>query len=100
MTKASSSFYGNGIPFHDVNRNIFGGMQQQGSHAFSEQGSSESDCYGKQQISRHGHGERHYHGQSVLADRVSRQLLRDDIKVKPTIDLSPNSPLPNQSYGI
>uniref|UniRef100_A0A7N0SVN8 mitogen-activated protein kinase kinase kinase n=1 Tax=Kalanchoe fedtschenkoi TaxID=63787 RepID=A0A7N0SVN8_KALFE len=100
MTKAPTGFYGHGMPFHDANHNIFGVMQLQGSHAFSELGSSESDSFGKQQNSRRAHGELQYDGQCVLADRVSRQLLRDDVKLKPTIDLSPNSPLPNQSHGI
>ncbi|KAJ6386428.1 hypothetical protein OIU78_016362 [Salix suchowensis] len=38
-----------------------------------------------------------YDGQSVLALRVSRQLLRDHVKMKPSLDLSPNSPLPSQT---
>ncbi|CAM8900554.1 unnamed protein product [Rhodiola kirilowii] len=100
MTKALNEFYGNNMPYHDANHNIFGGMQQQGAHAFSELGCNESDGPGKQQMKRRAHGERQYDGQSVLADRVSRQLLRDHVKVKTTIDLSPNSPLPSRSHGI
>ncbi|KAE8682330.1 hypothetical protein F3Y22_tig00111254pilonHSYRG00025 [Hibiscus syriacus] len=45
------------------------------------------------------HGES-YDGQSVLADRVSRQLLKDHAAMSPSLDLSPSSPLPSWSVII
>ncbi|KAJ0100349.1 hypothetical protein Patl1_20156 [Pistacia atlantica] len=96
MPKPSNSFYCNG-PFRDSNSDIFRGMQP-GSHIFSDLLPPENDVLGKQ-LGRPFHGEP-YDGQSVLADRVSRQLLRDQVKMKPSLDLSPSSPLPTRTSGI
>ena len=63
---------------------------------FSELVPSENDVLGMQ-FGRAVHGES-YDGQSVLADRVSRQLLRDN--VNPSLDLSPSSSLPSRTNGI
>ncbi|CAN0891737.1 Mitogen-activated protein kinase kinase kinase YODA [Linum grandiflorum] len=41
-----------------------------------------------------------YDGQSVLADRVSRQLLKDHSKLHSPLDLSPKSSLPSRNNGI
>lgn len=60
---------------------------QSGSHAFRELTSYDNDALGKQFV-RTANGEL-YDKQSILADRVSQQLLRDPAK----LDLSP-SPLP------
>ncbi|KAJ4705993.1 Mitogen-activated protein kinase kinase kinase [Melia azedarach] len=95
LPKPTSNFYGNG-PYQDTNPDIFRGMQP-GSHIFSELVSSENDVLGKQ-LGRSAHGEP-YDGQSVLADRVSRQLLRDHVKMNPCLDLSPSCPLPTRSSG-
>lgn len=96
------------IPFHNqplLSQEGFGNMQmrspcpsywdpdilrgaQSGSHAFRELTSYDSDPLGKQFGGRTGNGEL-YDGQSVLADRVSQQLLRD-----PALPLDlPPSPL-------
>ncbi|XP_031281102.1 mitogen-activated protein kinase kinase kinase YODA-like isoform X2 [Pistacia vera] len=96
MPKPSNSFYCNG-PFQDSNSDIFRGMQP-GSHIFSDLLPPENDVLGKQ-LGRPFHGEP-YDGQSILADRVSRQLLRDQVKMKPSLDLSPSSPLPTRTSGI
>nr|AND01204.1 putative mitogen-activated kinase kinase kinase [Linum usitatissimum] len=40
-----------------------------------------------------------YDGQSVLADRVSRQLIKDHAKLHSPLDLSPKSPLPSRTNG-
>ncbi|KAJ6417650.1 hypothetical protein OIU84_001103 [Salix udensis] len=58
-------------------------------------GNMSNHANGKQ-LGRPAQGEP-YDGQSVLALRVSRQLLRDHVKMKPSLDLSPNSPLPSQT---
>lgn len=72
---ANSSLYGSGPSYQDSNHDIFQGMQP-GSHMFSDLVSSDN-FIGNQ-----------YDGQTVLADRVSQQLLRDHVKLNPTLDLS------------
>lgn len=94
------------IPFHNqplLSQEGFGNMQirsptpsywdpdilrgaQSGSHAFRELTSYDSDPHGKQ-YGRTGNGEL-YDGQSILADRVSQQLLRDPAKLNPPLDLT------------
>ncbi|KAF5731182.1 hypothetical protein HS088_TW19G00787 [Tripterygium wilfordii] len=96
MPKSSNSLYGNG-PYHQPNPDIFRGMQP-GSPIFSELIPCENDVLGKP-IGSPIHGEP-YDGQSVLADRVSRQLLRDHVKMNPSPDLSPKSPLPSWPGGM
>lgn len=97
MPKPSNCIYINGPSYHDSNPDLFRGMQP-GSHIFSELVSCENDVLGKQ-IGRPTHGEP-YDGQAVLADRVARQLLRDHVKMNPSLDLSPNSPLPSWTSGL
>ncbi|XP_020540846.1 mitogen-activated protein kinase kinase kinase YODA isoform X2 [Jatropha curcas] len=89
LPKPSNNIYINGLPYHDSNPDMFRGMQP-GSHIFADLVPSENDVLGKQL----------YDGQSVLADRVSRQLLRDHVKMNPSLDLSPHSPLPTRTSGI
>ncbi|KAK4734561.1 hypothetical protein R3W88_008822 [Solanum pinnatisectum] len=62
-----------------------------GCHAFRELASSQNDALGKQ-FGRTTGGEL-YDGQSVLANRVSQQLLRDHVKLVPSLDLNPCPPL-------
>ncbi|KAJ8536795.1 hypothetical protein K7X08_035196 [Anisodus acutangulus] len=62
-----------------------------GSHAFLELTSSQNAALGKQ-FGRSTAGEL-YDGQSVLANRVSQQLLRDHVKLVPSLDLNPCRPL-------
>ncbi|GMJ13574.1 EMBRYO DEFECTIVE 71, MAP KINASE KINASE KINASE 4, YODA [Hibiscus trionum] len=95
MPKPSNGLYVSGSSHHDNNPDIFRGLQA-GSHIFSELVPSENDVLG---IGRSVHGES-YDGQSVLADRVSRQLLKDHAAMNPSLDLSPSSPLPNRSVII
>ncbi|GMI75530.1 EMBRYO DEFECTIVE 71, MAP KINASE KINASE KINASE 4, YODA [Hibiscus trionum] len=82
------------MPKPSNNPDIFRGLQA-GSHIFSELVQSENDLG----MGRLVHGES-YDGQSVLADRVSRQLLKDHAAMSPSLDLSPSSPLPNRSVII
>ena len=62
---------------------------QSGSHAFRELTSYDNDALGKQFV-RTANGEL-YDKQSVLADRVSQQLLRDPAKLNQSLDLSPSA---------
>lgn len=42
-----------------------------------------------------------YDRQFILADRLSQQLLRDPIKLNPSFDLNPSSPMANHRiYGV
>ncbi|TKY45222.1 Mitogen-activated protein kinase kinase kinase YODA [Spatholobus suberectus] len=85
---SSNGVYVSGPAHRDLNVDIFRGMQQM-SHIASELVPSESDVLGKQ-FARPPHNEP-YDVQSVLADRVCRQLLGDNVKINPSLDLSPNS---------
>ncbi|KAL5727402.1 mitogen-activated protein kinase kinase kinase [Ranunculus cassubicifolius] len=75
-TRVSNGFYGNNGP-----PDLFRAMQP-GNHVF-----------------RPTHGEV-YDGQSVLADRVSQQLLRDHVKSNPSLDLTPGSPILGRTNGV
>ncbi|KAM7272397.1 hypothetical protein ACFE04_027060 [Oxalis oulophora] len=80
--KPSNNIYVNGPTYHhDMNPDIFRGLKA--GSIFSEAVHSEND------------------GQSVLVDCVFRQLLGDRVKMKPSLDLSPKSPLPkSRTSGI
>ncbi|GFZ06819.1 hypothetical protein Acr_18g0009890 [Actinidia rufa] len=80
-------------PYHDIFRGT-----QSGSQIFRELLSSENETIGKH-FGRPLHGEL-YDGQSVLADRVSQQLLRDHAKLSPSLDLSSCSPFPDRMSGM
>lgn len=71
---------------------------QSGSHAFRELTSYDNDAFGKQFV-RTANGEL-YDGQSVLADRVSQQLLRDPVKLNQSLDLSPPALSCHRTAGI
>lgn len=92
----NSSPYSSGISFHDSNPDIFRGLQP-GAHIFSEM-IPENEVLGKQ-IGRPAYSEV-YDGQHILADRVSRQLLRDHVKANPSLDLSPSATLSGRMNGI
>ncbi|KAJ6374967.1 hypothetical protein OIU77_000024 [Salix suchowensis] len=77
MPNHANGMYANGLAYHDSSPDLFRGMQP-GSPIFSELVPCENDVIGKQ-LGRPTQGEP-YDGQSVLALRVSRQLLRDHIK--------------------
>ncbi|KAL2527327.1 Mitogen-activated protein kinase kinase kinase YODA [Abeliophyllum distichum] len=64
---------------------------QLGSHAFQELTSHDNDALGKQ-FGRATNG-KHCDGQTVLADLLSQQLLRDPVKLNSSLDLNPSSPL-------
>ncbi|KAH6828129.1 Protein kinase superfamily protein [Perilla frutescens var. hirtella] len=71
---------------------------QSGSHAFRELTSYDNDALGKQ-FGRTPNGEL-YDGQSILADRVSQQLLRDPAKLNQSLELSPSALPSHRTAGI
>ncbi|XP_012570148.1 mitogen-activated protein kinase kinase kinase YODA-like isoform X2 [Cicer arietinum] len=97
MPKSSNSVYINGSTHHDSNIDIFRGMQI-GPHIKSDLVSSENDVLGKQFV-RSPHVEP-YDFQSVLADRVGRQLLGDHVKINPSFDPCPSPSLLNRTNGL
>ncbi|KAK8467522.1 hypothetical protein PHAVU_007G072801 [Phaseolus vulgaris] len=97
IPKSSNGMYVNGPAHHDSTVDIFRGMQI-GSHIPSELVSSENDVLVKQ-FARHPHAEPHDF-QSVLADRVGRQLLGEHVRINPSLDLSPSSSLLSRPNGL
>ncbi|XP_057463338.1 mitogen-activated protein kinase kinase kinase YODA-like [Actinidia eriantha] len=81
----------------DPRPDLFCGLHQ-GSHAFHELVSAENGFLGNQ-FGRTVQGRLH-DGQLVLADRVSQQLLRDDLKLNPFLDLNQGSPTLGRTIGI
>ncbi|XP_057952172.1 mitogen-activated protein kinase kinase kinase YODA-like [Malania oleifera] len=94
MPKPLNGIYINGSSYHDPNQDIFRAMQP-GSHNMRDMVSSESG----RQFGKSANGEL-CDGQSVLVDRVSQQLLRDRVRLNPSLDLSPSSLLPSRSNCI
>ncbi|XP_057527939.1 mitogen-activated protein kinase kinase kinase YODA-like [Amaranthus tricolor] len=99
MPKSPNSVFLNGPCYHDHNPNILRGMQS-GPRAMMTPVSSESEIRVKQ-IER----ERPYqggpcNGRALLADRVSQQLLREQVKLNPSVEFSPRSTLPSRTHGL
>nr|GMD02261.1 mitogen-activated protein kinase kinase kinase YODA-like [Ipomoea batatas] len=97
------------IPFHHFNHSVhlqvngfiwdpdvFRGTQS-GSHVFRDMTPCENDALGKQ-FGRLT-GVETNDGQSVLANRVTQQLLRDHDKPVPSLDLSPCPPSAGRTGG-
>lgn len=98
LQRSQNGFYMNGsAPFNESRPELFQGMPQ-ASHAFRDIISSDNSTLGNQ-IARRATGE-FYDVQSVLADRVSQQLLRDHVKLNPTLDFSLSSPMLDRTSGI
>ncbi|XP_073016276.1 mitogen-activated protein kinase kinase kinase YODA-like isoform X1 [Primulina eburnea] len=69
------------------------------SNAFQELVACDNDVI-KKQFGREANAE-FYNGQSVLADRVTQQLLREPIKLNPPLDFNPSSsPACHHTTGI
>lgn len=98
IQRSQNSFYTNGSThYHEPKPKLFRGMPQ-ASHAFQDIISSENSTLGNQ-IGRPASGE-FYDVQSVLADRVSQQLLRDHVKLNPSLDFSLSLPMLDRTSGI
>lgn len=98
LPKSPNSVFLNGPCYNDRNPNILRGMQS-GAHTLTLV-SSENEFRVKQ-IER----ERPCQGEpcnrrTILADRVSQQLLREHVKQNPSVDFSPRSTLPNRTHGL
>ncbi|GAA0147972.1 non-receptor serine/threonine protein kinase [Lithospermum erythrorhizon] len=93
LPKPTNSLPSNGPQYWDLDGSR---RVQTGSQAFQELASSEHDSLARQ-VQRPDYRE-YYDGQSVLADRVSQQLLRDHGKLNPSVDLYP-SPLASRTNG-
>lgn len=92
---SQSSFYpNNNNLYQEPKPDLFRGMSQT-SCVFRERISSENSNL----VNQLGWPEL-YDGHPVLADRVSQQLLRDHVKLKPFLDLNPNSANLGRTNGI
>lgn len=91
-----SSGGGGGAPCLVQSPDVFRGVQKD-KHLSSEVVSSNVDVLGKQyEVRTLGVS---CIGRSVLTDRVSRQLLRDQVKVNLSLDVGPSSQFPSRCNG-
>ncbi|XP_059640260.1 mitogen-activated protein kinase kinase kinase YODA [Cornus florida] len=101
MPRSPNSLYPSGGTSHqDPNPDLFRGIPQ-ASHVFRGMHSSENGFLANQ-FGRPVHGDLRelYDGQTVLADRVSQQLLRDHVKLNPSLDLNPDSSMLSRANVI
>ena len=97
IQRSQNSFYTNGgTHFHEPKPEFFRGLPQ-ASQAFRDIISSDNCTLN--QITQPTSGE-FYDVQSVLADRVSQQLLRDHVKLNPTVKFNLSLPMPDRTSGI
>ncbi|CAI9755458.1 unnamed protein product [Fraxinus pennsylvanica] len=79
--------------------NIFQGLVQ--AHLSPEGASSENGFLGVERSGGIGdQKEQSYDANFLLADRVSRQLLMNPLRLNPIKDLNPNSPVPGHNNGV
>lgn len=97
MVKPSGGLYVSIPSYHDGNAGMFRGKQL-GSQIFSELVPGEKDIL-KNQLGWSPQVEL-YDGHSVLAERVSQQLMRDHAEINPSFDLNPKTNLAGQINGI
>lgn len=103
IQRSQNSFYTNGgtSPYHEPKPDLYRGMPQ-ASHAFRDIISD--NCAHGNQIGRPapplGDPREVYDVQSVLADRVSQQLLRDHVKLNTTVDFNLSSAVLDRTGGI
>ncbi|KAL2458499.1 Mitogen-activated protein kinase kinase kinase YODA [Abeliophyllum distichum] len=78
----------------DLKPDIFWGIAQ--AHLSPEIVSSENSVPGERvgQHVSHAPKQQLYEAHLILADRVSQQLLRNPVRLNPTLDLNPNSAVP------
>lgn len=97
--RCQNSFYSNGSsPYNESCPDLYRGMPQ-ASHAFRDIISD--NCAHGNQMGRPASGDpkEFYDVQSVLADRVSQQLLRD-VKLNPSLDFNLSSPVLDRTGGF
>ncbi|KAE8717217.1 Mitogen-activated protein kinase kinase kinase YODA [Hibiscus syriacus] len=97
IPRSQNNLYTNASnPYQEPKPDMFRGISQlQDSNASQEMISSDTGAFGKQ-YGWPGHGDHRefYDGQPVLADHVSQQLLRDHLKLKPSLDLNRGPSMP------
>ncbi|GAB2294021.1 hypothetical protein Dimus_028237 [Dionaea muscipula] len=96
IPKSPNSVFLNPPSYPDPKPHLFRTIHHPGSHAFRELVHSESET-GVTLLGRSTHRDLYNGQQSVLADRVSQQLLRDHVKLNPPLDFSPNSTWPSRN---
>ncbi|XVF51471.1 hypothetical protein PTKIN_Ptkin04bG0187700 [Pterospermum kingtungense] len=101
LPRSQNSFYGNtSNPYQEPKPDLFRGISQ-APNVFQEMILSDSSAFGKR-YGKPGHGDHGEvcDGQPVLADHVSQQLLRDHVKLKPSLDLNASSSVLGRNGGI
>ncbi|TMW95756.1 hypothetical protein EJD97_008376 [Solanum chilense] len=89
--KAQSCFYPDAYTSHGLKSDMFRETPPYGNGFFGENfgGHAQNGVNGQP-----------YQGQSVLANRVAQQLLRDQVKLSPSFDLNPGSPVFSWDNGV
>lgn len=98
LPKPPHGVFHNGTCYHDPAPNILRGIQSGPPRVLTSFTGAENEACGKQ-VGRPCQNDLS-NGQSVLADRVSQQLLREHVKLNPSLDFSPRSTLPNRTTGL
>ncbi|XP_021726676.1 mitogen-activated protein kinase kinase kinase YODA-like [Chenopodium quinoa] len=96
LPKSPNSVFLNGP--YDPSPNILRGMQS-GPHGLTLV-SSENEIRIKQVERERPYQGNPCNGRTVLADRVSKQLLREHVKLNPSVEFSPRSTLPSRTHGL
>ncbi|MCD9639467.1 hypothetical protein HAX54_024037 [Datura stramonium] len=98
--RAQSCFYPDGYSSHDLTSDMFRGTSQ--SHLIRETLPSDNGFIGENfgGHAQSGVNGQPYQGQSVLANRVAQQLLRDQVKLSTSFDLNPGSPVFSWDNGV
>lgn len=89
--KAQSCFYPDGYTSHNLKSDMFRETPPYGNGFIGE-------IFGGH--AQNGFNGQPYQGQSVLANRVAQQLLRDQVKLSPSFDLNPGSPVFGWDNGV
>ncbi|KAJ6835089.1 mitogen-activated protein kinase kinase kinase YODA-like isoform X1 [Iris pallida] len=99
VPRSAGDLYATMPTYNDPGLDLFQGMQQ-GSPVFREQLPSETGILSPQ-FGRQPHGDLHesYDRQAILADRVPRKILQDQLKFNPAPDRSRGSPIIGRTNG-
>ncbi|XP_060207069.1 mitogen-activated protein kinase kinase kinase YODA isoform X1 [Lycium barbarum] len=98
--RAQSCFYPDGYTSHGLKSDMFRGTSQ--SHLIRETLPSDNGFVGDKfgGHAQSGVNGQPYQGQSVLANRVAQQLLRDQVNLIQSFDLNPGSPVFGRDNGV
>ncbi|KAJ4831895.1 hypothetical protein Tsubulata_018102 [Turnera subulata] len=101
LSRSQNSFYtGSSNRYPEPKPDLFRGMAQTSyvlHEVISSGNSAPENQFGP---SGHVNFREFSDGQTVLADRVSQQLLRDHVKLKPSLDLNPNMSVLGHTSGF